>query len=88
MNIFFENLYYGVTSPKRRLLQNATSSSVTCGSIMSSAPSLTIVITFFHFLGWHQGLVALTMRVDAERLHFVLLSAITDRKKDTLKDIF
>ena len=68
VNIFFENLYYGVTSPKRRLLQNTTSSSVMCGSTMSSAPPLTIVVTFFHLPGWHQGLVFLTMRVDAERL--------------------
>ena len=68
MNIFFENLYYGVTSPKRRLLQNTTSSSVMCGSTMSSAPPLTIVVTFFYLPGWHQGLVFLTMRVDAERL--------------------
>ena len=56
-----------------------------CGSTMSSAPSLTIVVTFFHLPGWHQGLVALTMRVDAERLHFVLLSATgrLPRKSDS-----
>ena len=68
VNIFFENLYYGVTSPKRRLLQNTTSSSVMCGSTVSSAPPLTIVVAFFHLPGWHRGLVFLTMRVDAERL--------------------
>ena len=68
VNIIFENLYYGVTSPKRRLLQNTTFSSVMCGSTMSSARPLTIVVTFFHLPGWHQGLVFLTMRVDAERL--------------------
>ena len=39
-----------------------------CGSTVSSAPPLTIVVTFFHLPGWHQGLVFLTMRVDAERL--------------------
>ena len=68
VNIIFENLYYGVTSPKRRLLQNTTFSSVMCGSTVSSARPLTIVVTFFHLPGWHQGLVFLTMRVDAERL--------------------